>query len=59
MDGVSVMTQETATEADLPAPRQRSDLLGIAYLGTIAVAMLAWISGLVWGAMAFFSWLVS
>lgn len=54
-----IMTQETASEADVPAPRQRSDLLGIAYLGTIGIVMLAWICGLVWAAIAFFSWLVS
>ncbi|SFV01344.1 hypothetical protein SAMN05192541_109336 [Bradyrhizobium arachidis] len=54
-----IMTQETASEADVPAPRQRPDLLGIAYLGTIGIVMLAWICGLVWAAIAFFSWLVS
>lgn len=46
----SVMTQEAAASANVPTQRQRSDLLGIAYL--------AWIAGLVWGAMAFFNWLV-
>lgn len=55
----SIMTQETATEAEVPTPRQRSDLFGIAYLGTIGIVMLAWIAGLVWGAIAFFNWLVS
>ena len=55
----SVMTQEAAASANVPAPRQRGDLLGIAYLGTIGIVMLAWISGLVWGLIAFFNWLVS
>lgn len=54
----SVMTQEAAASANVPTQRQRSDLLGIAYLGTIGILMLAWIAGLVWGAMAFFNWLV-
>ena len=52
------MTQEAAASADVPTQRQRSDLLGVAYLGTIGIVMLAWIAGLVWGAMAFFNWLV-
>jgi len=55
----SVMTQEAATSANVPTPRQRGDLLGLAYLGTIGIVMLAWISGLVWGLIAFFNWLVS
>jgi hypothetical protein len=55
----SVMTQEAAASANAPTQRQRGDLLGIAYLGTIAIVMLAWIAGLVWGAMAFFNWLVA
>lgn len=54
----SVMTQEAAASADVPTKRPRFDLLGIAYLGTIGIVMLAWIAGLVWGAMAFFNWLV-
>ncbi|RXH23474.1 MULTISPECIES: hypothetical protein [Bradyrhizobium] len=53
------MTQEAAASANAPTQRQRGDLLGIAYLGTIAIVMLAWIAGLVWGAMAFFNWLVA
>ncbi|MGT2500476.1 hypothetical protein ACVOMS_05860 [Bradyrhizobium guangxiense] len=51
------MAQQAA--ANVPTRRSRIDLLGIAYLGTIGIAMLAWIAGLVWGAMAFFNWLVS
>ena len=53
----SVMAQQAA--ANVPTRRSRIDLLGIAYLGTIGIVMLAWIAGLVWGAMAFFNWLVS
>lgn len=39
--------------------RQRVDLIGIGYLGTIGVVMLAWLASLVWGALAFFNWLVA
>ncbi|SEN85739.1 hypothetical protein [Bradyrhizobium sp. OK095] len=53
------MTQKAATEAQVPTPRERSDLFGVTFLATIGIVMLAWIGGLVWGAMAFFSWLVS
>lgn len=53
-----VMTQDAATPANVPTQRQRTDLLGIAYLGTIGIVMLARITGLVWGAIAFFNWLV-
>ncbi|MHC4054483.1 hypothetical protein [Bradyrhizobium sp. 25ACV] len=53
-----VTTQEAAAPANVPTQRQRTDLLGIAYLGTIGIVMLAWIAGLVWGAIAFFNWLV-
>ena len=53
------MTQEAAAEIAVPAPRERSDPLGIAYLATIGIVMLAWIAGLVWAAIAFFGWLVS
>jgi hypothetical protein len=42
-----------------PTQRERSDPLGIAYLATIGIVMLAWIAGLVWAAIAFFNWLVS
>jgi hypothetical protein len=55
----SVMTQDAAASANVRTQRQRGDLLGIAYLGTIGIVMLAWIAGLVWGAMAFFNWLVA
>jgi hypothetical protein len=55
----SVMTQDAAASAKVPTRRQKGDLLGIAYLGTIGVVMLAWFAGLVWGAMAFFNWLVA
>ncbi|WP_164937729.1 hypothetical protein [Bradyrhizobium guangxiense] len=53
------MTQEAAASANAPTQRQKSDLLRIAYLGSIGIVMLAWIAGLVWGAIAFFNWLVS
>ncbi|MBR0741119.1 hypothetical protein JQ581_29730 [Bradyrhizobium liaoningense] len=53
------MTHRAATDVVAPTERQKPDLLGIAYLGTITVVMLAWIGGLVWAAIAFFSWLVS
>ncbi|EJN15453.1 hypothetical protein PMI42_00983 [Bradyrhizobium sp. YR681] len=54
-----VMTQEAAAEAQIPTRRESSDLFGVALLATIGIVMLAWIGGLVWGAMAFFNWLVS
>jgi hypothetical protein len=54
----SVMTREAAS-ANVPRRRRRSDLAGVGYLGIIGIVMLAWIAGLVWGAMAFFNWLVS
>lgn len=53
------MAQHAAASANVPTPRRRSDLLGIAYLGTIGIVMLAWIAALVWGTMAFFNWLVA
>lgn len=53
------MTHKAAAETVPPTQPHRHDLLGIAYLGTIAIVMLAWISGLVWGTIAFFTWLVS
>ncbi|MCK1723507.1 hypothetical protein [Bradyrhizobium sp. 141] len=55
----SVMTRDAAASANVPTQRPRRDLVGVAYLGTIGIVMLAWIAGLVWGAMAFFNWLVS
>lgn len=54
---VFVMTQ--ATEADLSTPRQKPDLLGIAFLAAIGIVMLGWITGLVWAAIAFMNWLVA
>lgn len=54
------MTQKAAAaEARVPRQPSRSDPFGITVLAAIAVVMLAWIAGLVWGAMAFFNWLVS
>ncbi|WP_407183264.1 hypothetical protein [Bradyrhizobium centrosematis] len=53
------MTQEAAASANASAQRQKSDLLRFAYLGSIGIVTLAWIAGLVWGAIAFFNWLVS
>jgi hypothetical protein len=53
------MTQEAAAEIAVPTRRERSDPLGIAYLATIGIVMLAWIAGLVWAAIAFFNWVVS
>ena len=53
------MTQEAAAEVNVARQRERSDLLGNAYLATIGIVMLAWIAGLVWAAIAFFNWLVS
>lgn len=55
----SVMTQEAAASTNVPTQRHRSHLVGVAYLGTIGIVMVVWIAGLVWGAMAFFNWLVS
>ena len=59
MGDFPVMTQEAAAEIAVPTQRERSDPLGIAYLATIGIVMLAWIAGLVWAAIAFFNWLVS
>ncbi|UFS86762.1 hypothetical protein LPJ38_24215 [Bradyrhizobium daqingense] len=53
------MTHKAAADVVVPTPRQRPDLLGITYLGTITIVMLAWIGGLVWASIAFFNWLVS
>lgn len=53
------MTQEVAAEAHVPARRERSGLFGVTLLATISMVMLAWIGGMVWAAIAFFSWLVS
>lgn len=46
-------------EAQAPASTRKADLQGFAFLATIAIVMTAWISALVWAAMAFLSWLVS
>ncbi len=59
MGDIPVMMQEAAAEIAVPTRRERSDPLGIAYLATIGIVMLAWIAGLVWAAIAFFGWLVS
>jgi hypothetical protein len=53
------MTQEVATEARVPARRERSGPFGVTLLATIGLVMLAWIGGLVWAVIAFFNWLVS
>ncbi|MCW1991079.1 hypothetical protein ABIE85_001918 [Bradyrhizobium diazoefficiens] len=53
------MTREAAAEAHVPTPRKRSDVFGVTFLATIGIVMLAWIAGLVWGLMAFMTWLVS
>lgn len=53
------MTRKAATEIIVPTQRRRVNLRGIVYLGTVGVVTVAWISGLVWGTIAFFSWLVS
>ena len=54
-----VMTHKAPADVVVPTQRQRPDLLGIAYLGTITIVMLAWIGSLVWASIAFFNWLVS
>lgn len=53
------MTRKAATEIIVPTQQHRANLLGIAYLGTVGFVMVAWIGSLVWGTLAFFSWLVS
>jgi hypothetical protein len=53
------MTREAAAEAHVPTQRKRTDVFGVAFLATIGIVMLAWIAGLVWGLMAFMTWLVS
>ena len=57
--GGAGMTQEAAAEAHVPAPQRRADVVGVTFLATVGIVMLAWITGLVWGAMAFMNWLVS
>ncbi|WP_027531048.1 hypothetical protein [Bradyrhizobium sp. WSM3983] len=51
------MTQEA--EAQAGASSRKTDLFGLALLAAIILVMTAWIGGLVWGAMAFLTWLVS
>lgn len=53
------MTRKAATEIIVPTQRHPTSMLRVACLGTLGVVMVAWISGLVWGTIAFFSWLVS
>lgn len=53
------MTRKAATEGIVPTRRRRAVLLRVAYLGTIGVIMVAWITGLVWASISFFDWLVS
>jgi hypothetical protein len=50
---------EAAAQADVATAPRRIDLLGIACLSTIAVAMTAWIGGLIWLALALVNWLAS
>jgi len=57
--GLAVMTREAAAEAHVPTQRKRTDVFGVTFLATIGIVMLAWIAGLVWGLMAFMTWLVS
>jgi hypothetical protein len=58
---VPVMTQdsEAAAQADVAAASGKPDLRSLAFLAVIAIAMTAWIGGLVWAAIAFLTWLVS
>ena len=44
--------------ADAQTPRPSRDLLGVAYLATIGVVMVAWIGGLIWAGVAVVSWLI-
>ncbi len=53
------MTQDAAAEAHVPTQQRRPELVGVTFLATIGIVMLAWLTGLVWGAMAFMTWLVS
>lgn len=53
------MTEEAAAEAHVPSSRDRSDLVGVTFLATIGIVMLAWVGGLVWAAISFFNWLVA
>jgi hypothetical protein len=56
------MTQEAeiaATEATTQPPHRSLDLLGPAYLATLAIVMTAWIGGLIWTAVTILKWLMS
>ncbi len=56
------MTREAeaaAPEVDVQIGRRNTDLLGIAYLGTMAVVMTAWIGSLIWAASQVAMWLMS
>ncbi|WP_187435712.1 hypothetical protein [Bradyrhizobium hipponense] len=53
------MTEEAAATAEIATQRRRPDLLGMTFLGTIAIVMLAWIAALIWAATAILNWLVS
>lgn len=48
------MIRKAATEIIVPTQQHRANLLG-----TAGFVMVAWIGSLVWGTLAFFSWLVS
>ena len=48
-----------APEAEPRAPRRTSDMLGIAYLATLAIVMTIWVGGLIWAAISVFEWVVS
>jgi hypothetical protein len=53
------MTQQAAVEVRVPTSRERSGLFGVTFVATVGIVMLAWIIGLVWAAIAFFTWLVA
>jgi hypothetical protein len=56
------MTQEAeaaAPEAETRAPRQGPDLLGVTYIATTGIVMIAWIGGLIWAGIAVAKWLLS
>jgi hypothetical protein len=56
------MTQEAEAAApvtDVQAPPSGTDLLGPAFLVTIAITMIAWIGGLIWVGVELVRWLIS
>jgi hypothetical protein len=56
------MTEEAeaaAPEGDTRAPRQRPDLLGVAFLTIVGIVMVAWVGGLMWAGIAVVKWLMS